>query len=349
MKRDNPFKIAKMSMSCNNFIYNEIVKRHIEEYEPGICDVLKIMLETMSKKYVNHENIFCTISGQAVDLFSHSQNFTKQKTSREIQQAIKDMPELFDFENMEKYYEWLSGISKKYNILATEIAFPTNMEDVVTNYSENFIPPMTYLFNTKSSDKFLMSYDSNSNLIVIPLEILTKKEIDLIRYLYILDDVIQNRDIDNVDEKFFVRYSSQNKYFDIRIDSFIKYVIGLYSWDKYKEIGKRAGYDLYQEYQMKSDNCPSIECFKEMEFDGSKFLIPEKSRSDFSCERFETCKKFVREAFKLVGTCIQDCKLYNSKHKCNFVYPKKKNFFERKPLSFFNQNHPHSGWFVPAL
>lgn len=336
MKVNNPFKIAKMSMFYNNFIYNEIVKRHIEEYEPGICDVLKIILKTMSKKYVNSENNFCTICGQAVDLFSHSQDFTKQKTSQEIQQAIKDMPELFDFENMEKCYKWLSDISKKYNILATEIAFPTNMEDVVTNYSEDFIPPVTYLFNTKSSDKFLMSYDSNSNLIVIPLEILTKKEIDLIRYLYILDDVIQNRDIDNVDEKFFVKYSSQNKYSDIRIDSFIKYVIGLYFWDEYKKDGKRAGYELYQKYQQKFNKCNESKCFKEMEFDGSEFRIPEESAIDFSCNRIETCKKFVREAFKLVGTCIHECKLYNSKHKCEFVYPENHNFFERRKLSFFN-------------
>lgn len=73
-----------------------------------------------------------------------------------------------------------------------------------------------------------------------------------------------------------------------------------------------------------------------MELDGSDFRVPVKSAKYFSCERIETCKKFVREAFKLVGTCINDCELYNSNHKCEFVYHKKHNFFRRRKLYFFN-------------
>lgn len=336
MKVTNPFEIAKMSMFYNNFIYNEIVKRHIEEYDPETCDRLMIMLDTMSKHYVNYENNFCVVVGQALDLFRQISNGIKPIKSHEIEQLEEKVPELFNFKKQQKSYEWLLWLSKKYNILATEIPFPTDMSDIIFHYSKNFIPPIAYLFNTNNSDKFLVSLDSNSELSTIPIGNLKEKDIDLIKFQYIVHKITQKEDITKDEKDFFVKHSSQNKYSDIRIDSFIKYVIGLYFWDKYKNDGKRAGYELYQKYQQKFNKCNESKCFKEMEFDGSEFRIPEKLAIDFSCNRIETCKKFVREAFKLVGTCIHECKLYNSKHKCEFVYPENHNFFKRRKLSFFN-------------
>lgn len=67
-----------------------------------------------------------------------------------------------------------------------------------------------------------------------------------------------------------------------------------------------------------------------MEFYKDIFREPDNSgNSDFHCDKVDTCKKFVREAFKLVSMCIRDCNLYNSKKTARVILPQGQTIFER--------------------
>lgn len=336
MKKNDPYEIAKKSMFFNNFIYNEIVKRHIEEYEPEICNDFGRILIEMKKDYVNYENNFLVIIGQALDQYRIKKNFCTPVLSPQVRQMMEDCPELFDFNNLHRLYKWLYTISEKYNVNATEIPFPSDMEDIVINFSKDFYPPVLYVFNSDVSNSFRMSYDSETKLSGVILKPLTEDDSNKLKYQFIVDRIIKGEDINTLDKNFFNEYCSQNQNKHIRIDSFIKYIIGLHCWDVYKERRDiKSGYELYQKYQIKMKECNGSKCFSEMEYD-TKFKIPNGSKKeDFYCNSVETCKKFVREAFKLVGTCIRDYKLYNSTKDSTFVQPESKIHFQRKKLSFF--------------
>lgn len=163
-----------------------------------------------------------------------------------------------------------------------------------------------------------------------------EKDIDAIKFQFILKKIHDKEQISKSEMLFYKEYSSQHKYQSIRSDAFIKYVFGLYCWDQYKSSNSyKYGYYLYQDYQSRCNKCKGSKCFKEMNYDG-QFAIPKEIEStDFYCKNIETCKKFVREAFKLVSTCIQDCKLHNSKHAASAIYPESNIYYDRKKLSFF--------------
>ena len=54
-KNNDPYDIAKISMFYNNFLYNEIVKRHIEEYKPQVSQKLQELVGKI-KKYNQTKN-----------------------------------------------------------------------------------------------------------------------------------------------------------------------------------------------------------------------------------------------------------------------------------------------------
>lgn len=182
-----------------------------------------------------------------------------------------------------------------------------------------------------------MTHNGNSNFLAVPRAILTENDIDRVKFLYIVGKIIRGEDTCSDDKNFFVKHSSQNKHSNIRIDAFIKYVIGLHCWDMYKiNKDKKAVYVLYQKYKSSCNECNKSKCFNEMEFYNDKFREPDNSiNSDFHCNKVETCKKFVRESFKLVSMCIRDCKLYNSKKNARVILPQGETIYERKKLSFF--------------
>ena len=323
-------------MFFNNFIYNEIVKRHIEEYEPEICNDFGRILKEMEKDYVNYENNFLVVVGQALDQYRIRQNFCSPVISPQVRQMMDDCPELFDFINLHRLYKWLYAISEKYNVNAAEIPFPSDMEDIIRNFSKNFYPPILYIFNSDISKSFRMSYGDRDKLSSVILNPLTEDDSNKLKFQFIVDRIIKGEDINSLDKTFFNEFSSQNQNQHVRIDSFIKYVIGLHCWDMYKEHGDiKLGYELYQKYQIKMKGCKGSKCFSQMEYD-TKFKIPNGSKKeDYYCNKEETCKRFVREAFKLAGTCIRDCKLYNSTQDSTLVQPESKIHFQRKKLSFF--------------
>lgn len=330
-------------MFYNNFLYNEIAKRHIEEYKPQVSRSLQELIITIKdynqtkNNIFNYENLFNVVVGQALDQYRLDCRGYKSIISDEVEKIKSEHAELFDFKKMSEFYKTLLKISEEYNVSATGILFPVIMTDIVNEFSNDFKPPVSVLFNIDLPQNFAMFRNRNTNFFIQPISTLTEDDIDKIKFFYIVDRIIKGDDISNDDKNFFVKHSSQNKHSDIRIDAFIKYIIGLYCWDAYKiNKDKKAGYVLYQKYKIKQNECKDSKCFNEMEFYKDKFREPDNlENSDFHCDKVDTCKKFVREAFKLVSMCIRDCKLYNSKKNARVILPQGQTIFERKKLSFF--------------
>lgn len=342
-KNNDPYEIAKISMFYNNFLYNEIVKRHIEEYKPQVSQKLQELVGKI-KKYnqtknniYNYENLFNVVVGQALDQYRLACRGYKSIISDEVEKLKREHAELFNFIKMSEFYKMLLKISEEYNVSATEILFPVSMPDIVNTFSDSFKPPISLLFNIDIPQNFVMIHNGNSNFLARPVATLSEDDIDKVKFFYIVGKIIREEEICSDDKNIFVKHSSQNKHSDIRIDAFIKYIIGLYCWDAYKfNKDKKAGYVLYQKYKSNHNECKKSKCFNEMEFYKDKFREPDNSEnSGFCCDKVETCKRFVREAFKLVSMCIKDCKLYNSKKNARVILPQGETKYERKKLSFF--------------
>lgn len=342
-KNNDPYEIAKISMFYNNFLYNEIVKRHIEEYKPQVSRSLQELLSKV-KEYnqtkdniYNYENLFNVVIGQALDQYRLVCRGYESKISEEVKKIKNEHIELFDFKKMSEFYNALLKISEEYNVSATEILFPVSMPDIVNNFSDHFKPPVSLLFNIDIPQNFIMEHNNYANFRMRSLATLSEDDIDKVKFYFILARIISGEEISKDDKNFFVKHSSQNKYSDIRVDAFIKYIIGLHCWDIYKiNKDKKAGYVLYQQYKSIHNECENSKCFNEMEFYNDKFREPDNPENfDFHCEKVDTCKKFVREAFKLVSMCVRDCKLYNSKKNARVILPQGQTIFERKKLSFF--------------
>lgn len=337
-KNNDPYEIAKISTFYNNFLYNEIVKRYIEDNEHVICTTIRQTLTSLEKNYENYENIFLVAFGQAVDQYQLLCNFIEPKTSNKVKKMMSEVPEIFDYMKNPQLYDGLYAISERFNINATGIPFPVEMSDVIDKFSDRFMPPMFMLFNVNISNNFIIANFSSKELTGVLHGRLSEADINFIKYQFILRRISEHEEISAVDKNFFVFYSSQNKFCDVRIDSFIKYIIGLYCWDLEKNgESLRKGYELYQAYQKRCKKCAGSKCFSEMDFDG-KFIKPKEDQSKyFYCANIESCKRFVRESHKLVSLCIKNCNLYNSTHKSELFHPKEKGlFFQRKKLSFFH-------------
>ena len=296
------------------------------------------ILNKLKDFYINYENIFLVAFGEAVDQYSKICNCINPYYSERVKLMMKEVPEIFDFNKIQGLYNKLSGISEHFNINATGIPFPIDMSDVIDKYSLDFRPPVLRLFNVNIMDKLAVENFSSKELTGIVRARLSECDIDKLKYYFILKRITEGEEINELDKNFFIINSSQNKFTDIRIDSFIKYVIGIYCWDIEKSGNSiKKGYELYQDYQKRCNKCGDSKCFKEMNYN-RKFTIPNESQSEyFYCKNIETCKRFVRESYKLVSSCIRDCNLYNSNHNSKSYHPKEKRLiFQRKKLSFFS-------------
>lgn len=237
-------------MFYNNFLYNEIVKRHIEEYKPQVSRSLqellsKVMEYNQTKDNIyNYENLFNVVIGQALAQYRLNCRGYESKISEEVKKIKSEHMKLFNFKKM----------SEEYNVSATEILFPVSMPDIVNNFSDDFKPPVSLLFNIDIPQNFIMKHNNYTNFRMYSTSTLTEEDIDKVKFFYIVGRIMSSEEICKDDKNFFVKHSSKNKHSDIRIDALIKYIIELYCWDSYKiNKDKKAGNVLYQKYKLKQN------------------------------------------------------------------------------------------------
>lgn len=108
-KNNDPYEIAKISMFYNNFLYNEIVKRHIEEYKPQVSQKLqelagKIKKYNQTKNNIyNYENIFNVVVGQDLDLYRLDCRGYKPIISDEVEKLRSEHVELLTLKKCQNF------------------------------------------------------------------------------------------------------------------------------------------------------------------------------------------------------------------------------------------------------
>lgn len=190
METNNPYDITDKSKFYNEFLYGEIVKRHIEEYELEIFLALDQMMIGLRNKYENYENAFHVIVGEALYQYRQYRMGCKPKCSPCVQKMMTENPEIWDFDNGEINFSFLYKLSKECNIIATEIPFPVDMADVVENFSQKFIPPNCDIFNIDMSDNFRMNLDTDGTLYGVPfVQRITEDDNNKMKLQFIIDKI----------------------------------------------------------------------------------------------------------------------------------------------------------------
>ncbi|MBR4608716.1 MAG: hypothetical protein IKO41_21230 [Lachnospiraceae bacterium] len=244
------------------------------------------------------------------------------QTGEESAKIISKHQNLFDFNNKNlcKAYDSLVIYSNKYDILATDILYPTKMEDIINELSNDYYPPRLQRFKININNKFAIIQQNNEIFAIPSNDLITEEDTDYLKFQFINNKINNNVDIKNFEWDF---YNLFDKTESIRVDSFAKYIFGLYIWDYYKDKNTKAIDDidssvfkLYSNYRHRVDKC-------------------EKDCNCSYCGKKDSCASALRKARLVTSNSIKECKLLDSTTKGKYITPQNKKLLERKNLNWF--------------
>lgn len=316
-------EVMDESILWRDFIYGEIVKRHVEEYAPRILSELRNIRDSLCSEYEHVDNIFLVVIGLAVDCFdSYNQN-REQILDGNARIVRDENPQFFDFSNQKnkEHYSKLCSIGKKYNFPPTDLLYPCDIKNIIDNYSKTFIPPTSFRFNKCINDAFKIKKNNDHLVFDAQNAILTDENIDYLQIQIINNKIINNKKITTKEINIYNRYEKMQSTDKFRKDSIIRYLFGLLAWD-YGKHGFRNNManDIYAKHKYANGSCDGYQC------DAIK---------NEDCPSQEGCLKFMQEARQSVSNCIHEAKLLGSKVNKVRIKPTCTSKITRFPLSFF--------------
>ena len=294
--------ILKKRILWKNFLYSEIIKRHVEEYNSDLIDELKNIREEMLKECEHKENNFLIVVGLALDAFNLLVQGREKQYPIEEKIIFYQNPQFFNFNNEEniKYYKRLLEISHKYNVLATDLLYPFDMCSIITKYNDDFIPPKTFLFDNRVNQDYVIC-KVNDTLIydrIMPYQ-LTKQNIDYLNFQLLTNKILIGENLTDDEIKDYYRLSDDTSIGKFNTYSIKKYLFGLLAWDAAK-LGKKNSLanNIYARCQKLDKKCGDINC--------DNFNNPD-------CPSQPTCSKFMQEVRQAVSNSIKERQLLGSK------------------------------------
>lgn len=336
------FKKISNEILYRDFFYHEIIKRHIEEYDIDTYKNLIKILNELRSGYKYYENIFISALGEAVDNYRLIKSNTELRISHQLRHVIDECPDLF-YPNNTCNLDILLEISYRYNVNATEILFPYNMNDVIIKFINNDFSTAVSKFTTEISDNISISkYDNKNFSINIKNNVISEYEVDFLKLQFIYQKIYDNSPTSNLDYELIRTREKKRDPDKFRIDSFIKNAIGLYCWDLEKNNSDmNSAYTLYKDYKKSKKECNNVKCFADKVCKTTNEDKIHQPTSD-QCESSDSCKSFVTNAKRIMSLNIKNRVLGPSKQKGSTIKPVSKIYLQRRPLSFFRDEQPEN-------
>lgn len=313
-------KYINRSTLFRNFLFEEIVKRHVEEFDHDCLIQLNKIKDSLCSDHIHKDNIFITVIGIAIDVYNLSKQDRRCDVNPTLSAIMEKDPKFFDFQNpVIKYnYDKLIDISNKYNIHAPNLLYPIDMGDIINNASDDFIPPTSQPFNNTVNGKFKFFMLGGQLVAELNNNLLNEEDAKYILFQFLNYRINHGNKISELERKFYNSIRGEAKEEKFRIDSFIKHIVGMHIWDSEKKYNNHDSiYDLYRKYKKKQRSCGSNDSCKN------------------SCPSFDTCDKFVRESRRFASIEIQKRQILSTVEKGNLVKPKKDSSILRYPIQFY--------------
>ena len=291
---NNIINVVGKSRIMKDLIFSEIIKRHVEQYDPECISLLtdiKNKFTDIIPDISTNDSIFFVGISLGMDLYNRYINNYKLTWGETELQIKHDYPIIFDFDKHEikHLYEQLIKISYKYNIVAPEILYPLKMDCLIDYYPDNL--PLTTRFIVDDNKKFKLYPSSRGVLVEVIYNEITEDDVDFLKNEFLLQRLVNNYNVTPFDKELYSRYSSKNEKDSFREDSFIRNLIGLYSWDIEKRY--KGKYPTALELQKQLIRKCSIECSV--------------------CDKLESCQKYIRDSYRIVRMSIYDKEIKHSK------------------------------------
>ena len=143
---NNITNVVGKSRIMKDLIFSEIIKRHVEQYDP---ECISLLID-IKNKFIDiipdiskDDLIFFVGIALGMDLYNRYINNYELTWGATELQIKHDYPIIFDFDKYEikDLYSRLIKISNKYNIIAPEILYPLKMDLLIIYYPDNL--PLT--------------------------------------------------------------------------------------------------------------------------------------------------------------------------------------------------------------
>lgn len=322
-----PQDVIRKEILMRDFLYIEIAKRHVEEYdELNTKKLIDIRRDFFSKFNDTPHNIFYIGLSESLDLYNLCAQGLEPYISDIVRAMFEDYPEV-DFRKsptIQRYMEDLLPISEKYDIFAPDVLYPIDMISIIEEYTKSYCPPPFYRFSNNKEKNFNVIDNSEIIEIIPNTSTLNESDIDAMKYQIIIKKILNTKGsftLSTNEQEFMSIYEKGKTSDKFRIDSFIKLIFGMLFWDTIK-----AGLDtsdVFNIYAM---------FFKKI---NHKICDASCIKEKHGCARKQTCQKFIRESFRITSLNIKDCTIYHSKSRGIAITPNRPQLVPRYPISNF--------------
>lgn len=283
-----------------DFIFIELSKRHLEYYDYETYNSINQIKNEMLYEYDDEcrNNVFINCIANALDMYINKKNNMDYHKSPDLQLLIDENESLFDFENpsMTKYYNELERISQKYNILAPDLMYPSDLSEIILLYKSDYVPRVSYRLDKRMNEKFLIKTLENDKIIIhTKRDTLEEGDIYYLLYQIIINKIVNNIEIGSEYNEFFEKYEHNFNKETFRLESFIRNIIGMYKWDCIVSKKHDDTFELYRKYYKKNNKNINKNIAN---YCKSKDLCP-------NCVRRDSCEKYIREAYRLASISIK--------------------------------------------
>lgn len=292
-------------VKIGNFFRSEYIKRHVEEYDtPSLELIEKIRTELCSCGY-SHEDFFIGFSYVLEEYQSYKNNIKHEKC-KELLNLLNYYTPFLDFKNSPytKHFEDLYNISIKYNIRATKLLYPTDMNTVLQEINnEKFSPIIEYPFIEKYNPTLqTITNDGEPYLVYKINDDTDPKTPERIQLDLTIARLNHGKELSGSEISNLRNLSANDAVSDFRTSSVMSRSLGLLMWDKNKRNRRPAGdyVDLYREYKCKKPNC------------------------DTHCEDEDKCQRELRDAYKVASKSIKSGRIEPTNIKGNANNPNSK-------------------------
>lgn len=320
----NVSEIVNAPVLWRDFLYGEIIKRHVEEYNPSIIDELKSIRDILCQGYYYKDNIFLTVVSLALDGFDFRLQNRKQVLEGEALTIYYENLHFFNYLNKKniEFYSRLLDISRKYNLIAPELLYPFDMANIINQYNEKFIPPRISLFNKDINHNFgILEVQNNLTFETKGNVTLDDNALEYLNIQRITKKIRNNEQLTQEELKEYNIYLKNSELGKFRKDSVEKYLFGLLAWDTAKSGSDNSlANKEYIKNRTINKKCNEYVC---------------DNINNTDCPRQEACSKFMQEVRQSVSNSIKEKQLLGSKINRPKVNPTVDPKIIRYKLEFF--------------
>ena len=322
------------SLFMRDFIYREILKRHIEEYHPDIFEEIISLLKkaniikNFDKIILNPVNAI--VYGYVIHrMYISYKNIINDKDDKDNLPTIESLNKQFHFDKIIKIYDRLYEIVKNYDEDPIGILFIKEIESFIDHYIKKY-------------NIYFDNDDDDNSLFKINKKEVTEDDSNMMTIRLIFDKMDNESDIYSHQIET-INYFLKNKNIEnIKTSSFERYLFGLYAWDLMKKTGNyNNAYKKYKEFKKNiKDKRPNIN-ENTVRCEDKKCKLDGCLKDDFNCDGNENCMDYVRRGYKIITLCIRDKKIYNTWMKGSKIDPKPNANIIRIPFEFFSEAHKY--------